>query len=284
MKKLLVLILLANCIDTHPRRHQRREVARNSDESKATEASCETQCDAQWKDDFQVLHGKPFDLNFFDVPLDLTVISSRKELTSFCGITTQKSSCYKNECGHRKLEWTPERHICELHYQEFKNSINCLSKTKEIVHKECSTVCDRVVQQRISPAERKFLEQRKLSREGLREFERQNGICTFVSCHNMCHEKVVLHKCEPAEKHKTVKLINAYYQEYMRKEFEIFALPDHQVLFSSFCRRITPDEDENEFVPGNGAYNNRTLSRISNAVRQVVEFMEEQEQQESEEE
>ncbi|CAJ0959056.1 unnamed protein product, partial [Mesorhabditis belari] len=275
-----ILLVTAESISRH--HHRRRSLPDDQSSEMMTKVispSCELLCEAQWKSDFQIYYDKMYDSGYYDIPLDPAVISSKSDLVTFCRLTEQKYNCLKTQCKITDFPWTPERHICKLHADNFKASITCFKKTKDIVHDDCSSLCDRLTP-RISPAEKRFIENRKLPRQAVKEFERQNSACLFVACHRLCHEKVIEHKCYPSERAKALETVAEYYDEYMRKEFEIFALPDHNLLFSSLCRRITPDEDEEEFVTGNASYNNRTMNRLINGVKIVIQTIENKEQDE----
>uniref|UniRef100_A0A8R1HQ70 Uncharacterized protein n=1 Tax=Caenorhabditis japonica TaxID=281687 RepID=A0A8R1HQ70_CAEJA len=242
-----------------------------SDEYRISTPACDVVCEGQWKSEFHVNFHKLYDTEYFEIPLDTTIVKNRANLKLFCSSTTQKYTCLRNECNISRTPWSAEKHICVGHYDNFDRNINCLSLTDKYVQKECSNVCN-AIKIELSQLEINRMTEMDFSKQEKNEFIEQNKHCNFIACHQMCHEYVINKICiDSAASARAV--VKSYYDAYLNREYTSLNKDDHDELYSSFCRRVTPGQDENAFTANMTRFNNLTLDRMRNDIRSVFSIL-----------
>ncbi|CAI4226002.1 unnamed protein product [Auanema sp. JU1783] len=252
---------------TVPIHHRKRSFSSENTDSRSP--SCEVLCQAQWKSDFQVTFQKIFDHSYFESPLDPTVLSSKKSLNEFCSITHQKYRCLKNDCNIKTLEWTPDKFICVDKLKRFQENNRCLSRTSAVIRKDCNHVCANV-ETGLSKKEKDYVKAKKLTKAMLAHHESQNRFCQVISCHQICHERVIGHLCEDRDKKSAQQLVTEYYEAIFSRDWAGREDTRTENLYSSFCRRLTKGLNENEFISNMSDYNTKILDKIGSEVTRML--------------
>ncbi|CAB3399754.1 unnamed protein product [Caenorhabditis bovis] len=217
--------------------------------------ACEVVCEAQWKSEFHLNFQRLYDTQYFEVPLDPTITKSKANLKLFCQSTRQKTS------------WSPEKHVCLGQLENFERNINCLSLTDRYVQRDCNNVCNNL-RIEISPNEEEVINELKLTRPERNTLVEQNEHCHFISCHQMCHEYIINKVCIDSAA-AARSLVKNYYDAYLEREHASLKKNDHDELFSSFCRRVTPNQNENAYAGNMTQFNNDILDRMKGQIREI---------------
>uniref|UniRef100_A0A1I7X485 CPG4 domain-containing protein n=1 Tax=Heterorhabditis bacteriophora TaxID=37862 RepID=A0A1I7X485_HETBA len=264
------------CDCTRFRRHRQRSMESEEEGELVTNhhprttPPCNTLCEAQWKHDFHVTFHRHYETEFFDVPLDNIILANLSTLSSFCSLTEQKYACLERECLITKHDWTPEKHICIDELEKFRENIHCLSKTRQSVHTHCQSVCLKLESLSVlSQIEINYLIRMKMQQTAKDEYIEQNKACHFIACHQMCHKRIISRLCSHGEIQDAREMIRDYYDSYLRKDLAELENSQHGELFSSFCRRVTLEENENAFISNMTNHNNQVLESI----RREIKFM-----------
>lgn len=109
---------------------------------------------------------------------------------------------------------------------------------------------------------------------------------TFFSCYNF-QEYIISKICiDSAAAARAV--VKSYYDSYLEREYTSLNKDDHDELYSSFCRRVTPGQDEvasihlwmivtssfqNAFTANMTRFNNLTLDRMKNDIRSAFSIL-----------
>ncbi|CAI2357380.1 unnamed protein product [Caenorhabditis sp. 36 PRJEB53466] len=233
--------------------------------------ACDVVCEGQWKSEFHANFHKLYDTEYFEVPLDTTIVKSRANLKLFCSSTAQKYTCLRKECKIGRTPWSAEKHICMTHYDQFDRNINCLSLTDKYVQKECSNVCNSIRIEISQPEIDKMVEL-EFDKQDKSLFVEQNKHCNFIACHQLCHEFIINKICiDSAVSARSA--VKAYYDAFLQREYTSLNKDDHDALYSSFCRRVTPGQNENAFTSNMTRFNNLTLDRMKNDIRSAFSIL-----------
>ncbi|EGT53037.1 hypothetical protein CAEBREN_30341 [Caenorhabditis brenneri] len=262
---LLAIVCFGYCHKSRPKRHF------SSEEYRINTPSCDVVCEGQWKSEFHANFHKIYDTDYFEIPLDTAIVKNRASLKMFCSSTIQKYTCLRKECRILRTPWSAEKHICIGHFDNFDRNINCLSLTDRYVQKECSDVCNSI-RIEISQAEISRMAEMEFSRQEKSEFIEQNKHCNFIACHQLCHEYIINKVCiDSAVSARSV--VKSYYDSYLEREYTALNKDDQDELYSSFCRRVTPGQDENLYTANMTRYNNLTLDRMKNDIRSAFSIL-----------
>ncbi|CAI5455387.1 unnamed protein product [Caenorhabditis angaria] len=265
-KILITLFILFTSIQSHNHR-RRRDDSEDVDDIRNT-LPCDVVCEAQWKSEFHTNFHRLYDTQYFEIPLDSTIVKNRASLKMFCSSTQQKYACFRRDCKIHRTPWSPDKHICVRNYEQFDKNINCLSLTDRYVQKECSTICDKNIT--LSHIEKQRLHELRLSHPAITALEEQNNECHFIACHQMCHEYVVSKLCIDSAS-SARELLKKYYDSYLEREYTALRKNGHGTIFSSFCRRVTPEQNENAITPNMTVYNNGILDIMKNDIRNIFQ-------------
>ncbi|KAI1730490.1 hypothetical protein Ddc_03186 [Ditylenchus destructor] len=220
--------------------------------------SCENNCEAQFRRDFEDSLGKSYDTEFFDFPVDSLISSSRTNFDTFCRLVEERTVCYREECDQLEPPINPQTHICIQQRTKFEQALSCLNATTS--HLKCHAACSKAARRSLkeedsdnrnpdtdgfSDAEKGDYKEQDLRCKILRITVTLNAsiiLGRFQACVLHCRRELIDFYCEDNEKQSTKDTLSLYYTADLKLDLQEFQRHDALKFYPKFCRSYLASE------------------------------------------
>ncbi|KAI1707982.1 hypothetical protein DdX_12218 [Ditylenchus destructor] len=206
--------------------------------------SCENNCEAQFRRDFEDSLGKSYDTEFFDFPVDSLISSSRINFDTFCRLVEERTVCYREECDQLEPPINPQTHICIQQRTKFEQALSCLNATTS--HLKCHAACSKAARRSMKDDDS---DNRDPDSDGFSDAEKgdyreQDLRCRFQACVLHCRRQLIDFYCEDNEKQSTKETLRLYYTADLKLDLQEFQRHDALKFYPKFCRFFLASETD----------------------------------------